>query len=452
MSHMHRFRSVGILALALGSIMHVRLSLPQPVVPFSSADNPTAKIGSSWTRFLTFAYLPVFNFRLLLYPDVLSFDWGMDAIPRISSLFDGKNVLSAMFYGTLAGALWINAQTLLRQSVPNVNSSFSRKLASRLVMARSGVGRDEDSCRQCKHEFGMHHSNQCRAMHNNNNMSSIICGCVYPSSILISTSLLILPFLPATNLLFYVGFVVAERILYLPSVGYCLLIGLGVGKLIDGKPQGPAIVGSTSSRRSGNSGGLRATKSSSKSFSSSDGDRYKYRANGSTGQSVKHHKSHSSNPTSSSSVVGIGGSSSGAARKSANNSGGGGAGSLEARRAGRIRSGNSSGGGGSSSDYQQRKRQIILGCFGALLLAYSGKTLLRNLDWQDEESLFRSAIGVNPPKVSAPLVVLVATVAMTALAGQQQPALQLGITAQPMERFIFISDKVASQPSPLAAL
>lgn len=219
------------------------------------------------------------------------------------------------------------------------------------------------------------------------------------AAILISTSLLILPFLPATNLLFYVGFVVAERILYLPSVGYCLLIGLGVGKLIDGKPQGPAIVGSTSSRRSGNSGGLRATKSSSKSFSSSDGDRYKYRANGSTGQSAKHHKSHSSNPTSSSSVVGIGGSSSCAARKSANNSGGGGgAGSLEARRAGRIRSGNSSGGGGSSSDYQQRKRQIILGCFGALLLAYSGKTLLRNLDWQDEESLFRSAIGVNPPK------------------------------------------------------
>ena len=32
-------------------------------------------------------------------------------------------------------------------------------------------------------------------------------------------------FLPATNLLFYVGFVVAERVLYIPSIGFCLLLG-----------------------------------------------------------------------------------------------------------------------------------------------------------------------------------------------------------------------------------
>ena len=41
-----------------------------------------------------------------------------------------------------------------------------------------------------------------------------------------------IPFLPATNLFTYVGFVVAERILYLPSVGFCLLVGLGVQILI----------------------------------------------------------------------------------------------------------------------------------------------------------------------------------------------------------------------------
>ena len=36
-----------------------------------------------------------------------------------------------------------------------------------------------------------------------------------------------LPFLPATNLFFYVGFVVAERVLYIPSAGFCLLSGCG---------------------------------------------------------------------------------------------------------------------------------------------------------------------------------------------------------------------------------
>jgi hypothetical protein len=38
---------------------------------------------------------------------------------------------------------------------------------------------------------------------------------------------LILPFLPASNLFFPVGFVVAERILYIPSMGLCMLIAYG---------------------------------------------------------------------------------------------------------------------------------------------------------------------------------------------------------------------------------
>lgn len=44
-------------------------------------------------------------------------------------------------------------------------------------------------------------------------------------------ALLILPFIPATNLFFYVGFVVAERVLYIPSMGFCLLVALGVDHL-----------------------------------------------------------------------------------------------------------------------------------------------------------------------------------------------------------------------------
>ncbi|XP_026467394.1 transmembrane and TPR repeat-containing protein CG4050-like [Ctenocephalides felis] len=36
-----------------------------------------------------------------------------------------------------------------------------------------------------------------------------------------------LPFLPASNLFFPVGFVVAERVLYMPSMGFCMLVGYG---------------------------------------------------------------------------------------------------------------------------------------------------------------------------------------------------------------------------------
>ncbi len=36
---------------------------------------------------------------------------------------------------------------------------------------------------------------------------------------------MVIPFLPASNLIFRVGFVLAERVLYMSSMGYCMLVG-----------------------------------------------------------------------------------------------------------------------------------------------------------------------------------------------------------------------------------
>eukprot|EP00064_Thunnus_orientalis_P000231 superscaffoldBa00000011_g231 len=46
-----------------------------------------------------------------------------------------------------------------------------------------------------------------------------------------TNGLLAIPFLPATNLFFYVGFVIAERVLYIPSMGFCLLVAVGMRSL-----------------------------------------------------------------------------------------------------------------------------------------------------------------------------------------------------------------------------
>lgn len=43
--------------------------------------------------------------------------------------------------------------------------------------------------------------------------------------------LMILPFIPASNLFFIVGFVIAERTLLLPSAGFCFLVVIGFYKL-----------------------------------------------------------------------------------------------------------------------------------------------------------------------------------------------------------------------------
>lgn len=48
-----------------------------------------------------------------------------------------------------------------------------------------------------------------------------------------SLACVFIPFLPASNLFFRVGFVIAERILYLPSLGYCMLVALGMEYLHD---------------------------------------------------------------------------------------------------------------------------------------------------------------------------------------------------------------------------
>lgn len=45
-------------------------------------------------------------------------------------------------------------------------------------------------------------------------------------------SFMVISFLPASNLFFRVGFVVAERVLYLPSIGYCILLTTGLRQLM----------------------------------------------------------------------------------------------------------------------------------------------------------------------------------------------------------------------------
>lgn len=417
LSFQYQLRSIGILGIAIVTILHLRLSIPGPVTQFSTADNPTAKVNTILTRFYTFLYLPVFNFKLLVYPHTLSFDWGMDAIPRITSMFDARNIVSMMFYGALI-RLVIKSLLILRRTTPKAisNKRLGRTIQKRkhqathspksfddVPMVQMNQSWDsENSCSVCKqglkYRVGLsaasycglspsgaskkqvislsplkkyirnnnslyltnNNNNECSELikdQNNNNSCAIddnynasppvTLSAVYQhaskhihlnnqklsvkslssklaclaahiksaeqmsvkqtklngaSATLISIMLLTLPFLPASNLLFYVGFVVAERILYLPSVGFCLLIGLGLGKLINFKVQ--------------------------------------CRSNGSK-----------SRP------------------KSADN------------------------------QASRNVRSMVTIMFLIILIsACSLKTIRRNRDWRDEESLYRSAIKVNPPK------------------------------------------------------
>ncbi|KAK9759002.1 Protein O-mannosyl-transferase TMTC, DUF1736 [Popillia japonica] len=247
--------------------------LQGPTPQFATADNPTAKEPRFLTRFLTFAYLPLFNLWLLLYPETLSFDWGMDAIPRIHTVRDPRNCCSALFYITVSVLVRQCTSILRRRQRPyrfiqsakqRASSTKDNNAASPLSLSSSngiivfGASTTEDKtwhcpCPVCHHSLSEMHSVSCRTNNNNNstNLHSHSCVCLKiplrasqrspirqrvkgdKAAVLLAVAFLALPFLPATNLLFYVGFVVAERVLYLPSAGWCLLCGIGAAKMWD---------------------------------------------------------------------------------------------------------------------------------------------------------------------------------------------------------------------------
>ncbi|XP_031790810.1 protein O-mannosyl-transferase TMTC4 isoform X3 [Piliocolobus tephrosceles] len=135
---------------------------------FTEVDNPASFADSMLVRAINYNYYYSLNAWLLLCPWWLCFDWSMGCIPLIKSVSDWRVIALA--------ALWFCLIGLICQALCSEDGHKRRILTL-------GLG------------------------------------------------FLVIPFLPASNLFFRVGFVVAERVLYLPSVGYCVLLTFGFGAL-----------------------------------------------------------------------------------------------------------------------------------------------------------------------------------------------------------------------------
>ncbi|KAJ6221197.1 hypothetical protein RDWZM_007009 [Blomia tropicalis] len=274
-----------------------RCALMSTTPTFASADNPAAANSSVIIRSLTFLYLPAFNFWLLIYPRWLSFDWSMDSIPLIGSIVDRRNLHSFLFYTSLF--------MLLRRMVRFYLQQFEQQFNQSNLEQKNSNGKirsDNQNCTRCdpKHNNRYIAENQEEEEDENNNSSMVNLNYVnqYSTNIIettnnnlwidnnnndnstpdrnignnninqqtyskpivnkpkvtsnkftfdppiigtnlcqvdcfaLSLALMLIPFLPASNLFFYVGFVVAERILYIPSFGFCLFIAICIESLI----------------------------------------------------------------------------------------------------------------------------------------------------------------------------------------------------------------------------
>ncbi|NWH75874.1 TMTC3 protein, partial [Piaya cayana] len=145
----------------------IRVQVIQSQLPVFTRFDNPAAVSPSPARQLTFNYLLPVNAWLLLNPSELCCDWTMGTIPLVESLLDVRNVATLTFFCFL-GSLIV----------------FSLRYPG-------------DSSK----------------------------------AVLMALCLLVLPFIPASNLFFPVGFVVAERVLYVPSMGFCILVAHGWKKL-----------------------------------------------------------------------------------------------------------------------------------------------------------------------------------------------------------------------------
>lgn len=196
---------------------------------FSNSDNPAADSPSLLTRVLTFFYLPAINFWLLLCPDMLSFDWSMDALPLIRSLADWRNCHTAAFYLGLLLLAWFSLMTHHAAKGKDTNGK-----AHHYTNGKNGNTNG--------HSYQYNNHEHVYNSHTDAHINSAQNGTKKPyesrtplptteNVVVFSLGLLAIPFLPATNLFFYVGFVIAERVLYIPSMGFCLLVAVGMRSL-----------------------------------------------------------------------------------------------------------------------------------------------------------------------------------------------------------------------------
>lgn len=165
---------------------------------------------------LTFCYLAAFNWWLVLCPSTLSHDWQMGSIPLLTSISDPRNLLTLWAFASTILMLHrslldfevciylylIKCLSIKKMRTVLVYRHITSHLLLRFIASFSFI----------RFHIHLHHSYVALV---------VFTSVSFPQSqryapLILGVLLLILPFLPATNLFVTVGFVVAERVLYIP--------------------------------------------------------------------------------------------------------------------------------------------------------------------------------------------------------------------------------------------
>ena len=190
-------RSAALLVFT-AAVAAARLSLNGGDAPhLSEAQNPAGFARDPFVRFASVSWVYMLNARLLLLPTAgageLCCDWSADSIPLVERPADPRFAAVLAFWASLACLL--RAMLLVpppAAPAPHSSSSDDAERPRMIAAAAAGQG-------------GRLQLGQARC--------------------LVGAALVAVPFALSANVFFPVGFVLAERVLYLPSFGYCVLCG-----------------------------------------------------------------------------------------------------------------------------------------------------------------------------------------------------------------------------------
>ena len=206
-------------------------------------ENPIP-FAEPWTAKLTTGYLHAKYFHLLLIPIWLSADWSYSCIPYVKTLLDPRNVATAAAYTTVLwgfascrpletaacavlhgttqkqGFLSKDSKAMLREHREHGQRAEHAQQAKRRLIA--GLTSDRTTAAP-QPAFGLQQTNRTADVEHREAVWVMV----------VMTGLVLAPFLPASNLLFYVGTFIGERLLYMPSAGFCLLLSHFIGKFLD---------------------------------------------------------------------------------------------------------------------------------------------------------------------------------------------------------------------------
>eukprot|EP00941_MAST-03F_sp_MAST-3F-sp1_P001734 g1734.t1 len=132
---------------------------------FSNFDNPAAHNDDWQIRLMSIAYLNCLNVWTLFFPKSLCHDWSMGSVENVESLIDLRNLWTFVVLVSIICLF--------------VRLSKSKSTENTVILSER-----------------------------------------------VSLALLLVPYLPSANIFFTVGFVLAERVLYLPSAGFCALLAI----------------------------------------------------------------------------------------------------------------------------------------------------------------------------------------------------------------------------------